>query len=72
MAIKQANSTDGDKVRLALENLDGTYEGAMKTYTKPFSATVHDALLVSDYKWAHWQDGKLVPYADDVTVAVAK
>jgi branched-chain amino acid transport system substrate-binding protein len=33
---------------------------------------VHDALLVSDYKWAHWQDGKLVPYADDVTVAVAK
>ena len=72
MAIKQANSTDGDKVRLALENLQGTYEGAMKTYTKPFSATVHDALLVSDYKWAHWQDGKLVPYADDVTVAVAK
>jgi branched-chain amino acid transport system substrate-binding protein len=72
MAIKQAGTTDGDKVRLALENLQGTYEGAMKTYEKPFSATVHDALLVGDYKWAHWQDGKLVPYADDVTAMAAK
>ena len=72
MAVKQAGSTDGDKLRQALENLQGTYEGAMKTYTKPFSSTGHDALLVGDYKWAHWQDGKLVPYADDVTRAGAK
>ena len=43
----------------------------MKTYTKPFSPTGHDALLVGDYG-AHWQDGKLVPYADDVTRAGAK
>ena len=69
MAVKQAGSTDGDKLRQALENLQGTYDGAMKTYTKPFSPTGHDALLVGDYKWAHWQDGKLVPYADDVTRA---
>ena len=72
MAVKQAGSTDGDKLRQALENLQGTYDGAMKTYTKPFSPTGHDALLVGDYKWAHWQDGKLVPYADDVTRAGAK
>ena len=72
MAVKQAGSTDGDKLRQALENLQGTYDGAMKTYTKPFSPTGHDALLVGDYKWAHWRDGKLVPYADDVTRAGAK
>ena len=72
MAVKQAGSTDGDKLRQALANLQGTYDGAMKTYTKPFSPTGHDALLVGDYKWAHWQDGKLVPYADDVTRAGAK
>ena len=33
MAVKQAGSTDGDKLRQALENLQGTYDGAMKTYT---------------------------------------
>ena len=49
MAVKQAGSTDGDKLRQALENLQGTYDGAMKTYTKPFSPTGHDALLVGDY-----------------------
>ena len=65
-AIKQANTTDGAKVREALENLQGTYEGVMKTYTKPFSPTVHEALVAKDYKWTHWKDGKLVGYNDDV------
>jgi branched-chain amino acid transport system substrate-binding protein len=65
-AIKQANMTDGDKVREALENLQGTYEGVMKTYDKPFSPTVHEALVAKDYKWAHWKDGKLVSYSDEV------
>ena len=65
-AIKQANTTDGDKVRETLENLRGTYEGVMKTYDKPFSTTVHEALVAKDYKWAHWKDGKLVSYSDDV------
>ena len=65
-AIKQAKTTDGEKVREALENLQGTYEGVMKTYTKPFSSTVHEALGAKDYKWTHWKDGKLVSYSDDV------
>jgi branched-chain amino acid transport system substrate-binding protein len=65
-AIKQANTTDGDKVRQALENLQGTYQGVMKTYDKPFSPTVHEALVAKDYKWTHWKDGKLVSYSDDV------
>jgi len=66
LAIKQANSTDGPKVREALENLQAPYEGMMKSYSKPFSATVREALGSKDYKWAHWKDGKLLPYSDDV------
>jgi branched-chain amino acid transport system substrate-binding protein len=66
MAIKQANTTDGVKVREALEDLQGTYDGVMKTYVKPFSKTEHEALVAKDYKWAHWKDGKLVGYGDSV------
>jgi branched-chain amino acid transport system substrate-binding protein len=66
LAIKQANSTEGPKIREALENLQTPYDGLMKNYNKPFSATVHEALGSKDYKWAHWQDGKLLPYSDDV------
>jgi branched-chain amino acid transport system substrate-binding protein len=65
-AIKQAGSTDGSKVREALENLQGSYEGLMKTYIKPFSATNHEALGTKDYKWAHWKDGTLIAYSDDI------
>ena len=36
-AIKQANSTDGSKVREALEDLKTPYDGMMKNYDKPFS-----------------------------------
>src|SRR6202045_2789325 len=43
LAIKQANSTDGSKIREALESLEGTYEGVKKSYTRPFSPTVHEA-----------------------------
>lgn len=65
-AIKQAGSTDGEKLKAALEDLKTPYAGMMKTYDKPFSATVHEALGAKDYKWAHWSDGKLLPYKDDV------
>jgi branched-chain amino acid transport system substrate-binding protein len=65
-AIKEANSTDGSKIREALENLQTPYDGMMKVYDKPFSKTEHEALRSKDYKWAHWQDGKLLPYSDQV------
>lgn len=42
-AITQAKSTDGKKIVDALENLDGTYEGAVMDYRKPFSKDDHDA-----------------------------
>jgi branched-chain amino acid transport system substrate-binding protein len=69
-AIKQAGGTEGPKMREALENLQAPIEGIMKTYSKPFSATEHEALTASDYRWTHWKDGKLVSYSDDVVKAL--
>jgi branched-chain amino acid transport system substrate-binding protein len=43
-AIKQAGTTDGPKVREALENLQTPYEGVVMTYNKPFTHDVHDAI----------------------------
>lgn len=68
-AIKQAGSTDGDKVQKALENL-GTTDGVVKTYQKPFSKTNHEALSVSDFHFAQWKSGRIVNYEDSVTKAI--
>jgi len=70
-AVKQAGSTDGAKVRAALEDLKTPYDGLMKTYNKPFSATVREGLGAADYKWARWKDGQLLPYGDDVIKSLA-
>jgi branched-chain amino acid transport system substrate-binding protein len=43
-AIEQAKSTDGPKVKAALENLDKPYEGVIATWDKPFSPTDHEAI----------------------------
>jgi branched-chain amino acid transport system substrate-binding protein len=61
MAIDQAGSTDGTKVRDALENLKGEYKGLIKTYKRPFTAEQHDALTDEDYVMVVWKGGKIVP-----------
>lgn len=66
-AIRQAGTTDGEKVREALENLQKPYEGVVKVYAKPFSQSNHDALGAKDYFWIKWKDGRLVNYTDSVT-----
>ena len=43
-AIKQAGSTDGVKVREALENLGEKVEGVVTTYDKPFTHDDHEAI----------------------------
>ena len=43
-AIKQAGSTDGPKVRQALENLHQTVEGVVTTYHQPYSHDNHEAI----------------------------
>ena len=61
MAIAQAGSTDGDKVREALEDLKGKFAGLIKTYDKPFSKTDHDALGSDDYIMVRYDGDKIVP-----------
>lgn len=63
-AVKQANSTDGSAIRVALEDLKNPVQGVLKTYNKPFSKTTHEALTAKDLVWVRWKDGKLVPYTD--------
>lgn len=60
-AMEQAGSTDGDKVRVALENLKNPYQGLIKTYNQPFSADNHDALSPDDYIMVRYDGDKIVP-----------
>lgn len=69
-AIKQANSTDGSAIRVALENLNSPVQGLLKTYNKPFNKTNHEALLAKDFVWVHWKDGKLLPYSDALVASL--
>lgn len=46
-AIKQAGSTDGPKVKAALEDLKAPVEGVVTTYVKPFSKTDHEAITAN-------------------------
>lgn len=69
-AIKQAGTTDGEKLREALEDLKTPYVGVMKTYDKPFSKTQREALTSEDYHWWTWRDGKLVAYSDPVVKSI--
>jgi branched-chain amino acid transport system substrate-binding protein len=61
LAIEQAGSTDGAKVRDALESLKAEYKGLIKTYKQPFTAEQHDALTDADYVMVVWKGGKIVP-----------
>ena len=65
-AVKQANSFDGNAVRLALEDLKTPVQGVLKSYDKPFSKTTHEALTAKDLVWIRWKDGKLLPYTDPI------
>jgi branched-chain amino acid transport system substrate-binding protein len=46
-AIKQAGSTDGPKVKAALEDLKTPIDGVVTTYNKPFSKGDHDAITAN-------------------------
>ena len=61
MAIEQAGSTDADAIRTALEDLKGSYQGLIKTYSKPFSAENHDALGPDDYIMVRYDGEQVVP-----------
>ena len=46
-AIKQANSTEGPKIKAALEDLKAPVEGVVTTYNKPFTANDHEAITAN-------------------------
>ena len=46
-AITQAGSTDGPKIKAALEDLRTPVEGVVTTYNKPFTAKDHEAITAN-------------------------
>ena len=59
-AIKQANSTDGPKIREALENLNTKVDGVVTSYDKPFSKTNHEAISASIPVMGEVKGGRVV------------
>ncbi|ODP32426.1 ABC transporter substrate-binding protein [Pandoraea sp. ISTKB] len=63
-AIKQAGSTDGPKVRAALEDLKAPVEGVVTTYDRPFTHDDHDAITANIPVFGEVKGGRVV-YAYD-------
>ena len=59
-AIKQAGSTDGTKIRAALENLNGSVDGVVTNYSKPFSKDNHEAITANITVFGEVKDGRVV------------
>jgi branched-chain amino acid transport system substrate-binding protein len=59
-AIKQAGSTDGPKVKAALENLNEKVEGVVTTYDKPYGKDDHEAITADITVFGEVKDGKVV------------
>lgn len=65
-AIKQAGTTEGPKIKAALEDLKTPVEGVVTTYNKPFSKADHDAITANIPVFGEVKAGKVVyAYADD-------
>ncbi|MEJ8855289.1 ABC transporter substrate-binding protein [Variovorax robiniae] len=70
-AMKQANSTDGPKIKEALEDLKAPVEGVVTTYNKPFSKTDHDAITANIPVFGEVKGGRVVfANPDDLKNAV--
>jgi branched-chain amino acid transport system substrate-binding protein len=69
-AINQAGSTDGTKIKLALEDLKTPYEGVVTNYNKPFSAKDHEAITANIPVFGEVKGQRvLYAYADDLKKA---
>ena len=66
-AIKQAGSTDGPKIKAALEDLKTPVEGVVMTYNRPFSKTDHDAITMNIPVFGEVKGQRVVyAYAEDL------
>ena len=69
-AIKQANSTEGPKIKAALEDLKTPVEGVVTTYNKPFTATDHEAITANIPVFGEVKGQRVVyAYPDDLKKA---
>ena len=59
-AIKQAGSTEGPKIKAALEDLQAPVEGVVTTYNKPFTKTDHEAITANIPVFGEVKGGKVV------------
>ena len=64
-AITQAKSTEGRKIREALESLTTKVDGVVTSYDKPFSATDHEAISGNIPVFGLVKGGKVVPAHDE-------
>ena len=70
-AMRQAGTTtDGVKIREALESLKEPVVGVMKTYNPPFTRENHEGLSAADFVFIRWSNGKLVRVDDAVTASL--
>ncbi len=60
-AITQAKSTDGAKIKEALEGLVAPVTGAIGTYNKPYTRDDHEAIKLDMAMIAMWKQGAIVP-----------
>jgi branched-chain amino acid transport system substrate-binding protein len=60
LAIKNAGSTDGVKVREGFYQI-ASYDGLIKSYRNPFTPTSHDAINENDYVWTQFIDNEILP-----------
>src|SRR6195952_1384716 len=59
-AIKQAGSTDGPKIKAALENLKTPVDGVVTIYNKPFSKSDHEAITANIPVFGEVKGGKVI------------
>jgi branched-chain amino acid transport system substrate-binding protein len=65
-ALKQAGSTDGVKIREALENLQTKVEGVVTVYDHPFTKDDHEAITANIPVFGEVKSGKVVyAYEED-------
>lgn len=70
-AIKQAGTTDGEKIRQALENLQGKIDGVITVYDHPFTHDDHEAITMNMVVMGEVKGGHVV-YAYDSDKGMAE
>jgi branched-chain amino acid transport system substrate-binding protein len=64
-AIAQAKSTDGPKIKAALEDLTTKVEGVVTIYDKPFTATDHESITANIPVFGLVKGGRVVAARED-------